>query len=86
MLVGETANRQLKRDGYFDDDDLRLLDHPVETKTNLRTLPEAAGDLLLTNSISPIPLHKTLVLLEAWRNTMMNVLQIMNASLWLLHL
>ena len=65
MLVGETANRQLKRDGYFDSDDLRLLDHPVETKTNLRILPEAAGDLLLTNSISPIPLHKTLVLLEA---------------------
>jgi hypothetical protein len=30
----------------------------------LRALPEEAFDLLLTNSISPIPLHKTLVLLQ----------------------
>jgi hypothetical protein len=31
----------------------------------LRTLPEEAAGLLLTNSISPIPLHKTLVLIDA---------------------
>ena len=31
----------------------------------MRALPDEASDLLLTNSISPIPLHKTLVLLEA---------------------
>jgi len=64
-LVSETANRQLNRDGYQDNDDLRLFDRPLEKKSNLRALPEAVGDLLLTNSISPIPLHKTLVLLEA---------------------
>jgi len=31
----------------------------------LRKLPENIGKLLLTNSISPLPLHKTLVLLDA---------------------
>jgi SAM-dependent methyltransferase len=39
----------------------------VEIKNSdlpLRTLPEESLDLLLENSISPIPLHKTLVLLE----------------------
>jgi DNA modification methylase len=30
----------------------------------LRQLPSAAHDLLLTNSISPLPLHKTLILLD----------------------
>src|SRR5205085_11190804 len=32
-----------------------------------RTLPEESLKLLLTDSISPLPLHKTLVLLEAIR-------------------
>ena len=64
-LVSKTANRQLNRDGYQDNDDLRLFDRPLEKKANLRALPAAVGDLLLTNSISPIPLHKTLVLLDA---------------------
>lgn len=34
---------------------------------NLRTLPEESQKVLLKNSISPIPLHKTLVLLEQIR-------------------
>lgn len=34
-----------------------------KTKT-LRTLPEESQKLILTNSISPLPLHKTLVLLD----------------------
>lgn len=34
------------------------------TETELRTLDEARYGLLLKNSISPLPLHKTLVLLE----------------------
>lgn len=33
--------------------------------SNLKTLPEEAQDLLLGNSISPVPLHKTLTLLDA---------------------
>jgi DNA modification methylase len=64
-LVSETANRQLDRDGYQDNDDLRLFERPLEKKADLRALPKEMGDLLLTNSISPIPLHKTLVLLDA---------------------
>jgi DNA modification methylase len=62
--IAETASRRLEKDGCFDDDIYRLCDRPADAAANLKTLPEAAADLLLTNSISPIPLHKTLVLLE----------------------
>jgi DNA modification methylase len=64
MKVARLANRRLEQDGFFDEDAFRLLDQPVGTKSKLRSLPDEAYDLLLTNSISPIPLHKTLVLLE----------------------
>lgn len=65
-MVADAACRQLEREGYYDDDgSLRLLDRPVGAKAPLRTLPEEAAALLLANSISPIPLHKTLVLLDA---------------------
>lgn len=37
---------------------------PLERTTHLRTLPREASDLLLTDSISPLPLHKVLVLLD----------------------
>ena len=37
----------------------------LKQMAKLRALPDEVADLLLTNSISPIPLHKTLVLLEA---------------------
>jgi len=36
---------------------------------NLRTLSEAAQKIILTHSISPLPLHKTLVLLEQIKQT-----------------
>lgn len=62
--VADLANRRLETDGYFDDDAFRLLERPVGTAAKLRTLPEETTRLLLANSISPIPLHKTLVLLE----------------------
>jgi len=64
LMVAETANRRLEQDGFFDDDTYRLLDRPARANGKLSTLPDEALDLLLTNSISPIPLHKTLVLLE----------------------
>jgi len=63
--VAETASNRLEGDGYFDDDTLRLLDGPAVAQGVLRKLPEEVADLLLTNSISPIPLHKTLVLRDA---------------------
>jgi DNA modification methylase len=62
--VADEATARLERDGYPDDDTLRLLEAPTGAKSPLRTLPEEAATLLLTNSISPIPLHKTLVLLD----------------------
>ncbi len=65
LTVADTANDRLERDGYFDDDTQRLLERPVVKNATLRTLPTEVADLLLTNSISPLPLHKTLVLLEA---------------------
>jgi DNA modification methylase len=39
------------------------------SRAGLRQLPEEAASLLLANSISPLPLHKTLVLLEKLRAT-----------------
>jgi DNA modification methylase len=36
----------------------------ISEQAPLRTLPEKTVDLLLANSISPLPLHKTLILLE----------------------
>jgi DNA modification methylase len=65
LRVADTANRRLKQDGLSDDDSFRLFDRPVGTDIKLRLLPDDAADLLLKNSISPIPLHKTLVLLDA---------------------
>lgn len=65
LMVADTANRRLEQDGFFDDDAYRFFERPAATNVKLRSLPDEASDLLLTNSISPIPLHKTLVLLEA---------------------
>jgi DNA modification methylase len=64
LMIAEKANRRLEQDGFFDDDTYRLLDCPARANGKLSTLPDEAFDLLLTNSISPVPLHKTLVLLE----------------------
>jgi DNA modification methylase len=64
LVVAESANRRLERDGYFDDDAYRMLERSTSAYSELRTLPEETAGLLLTNSISPIPLHKTLILLE----------------------
>jgi len=65
LRIAETANRRLEQDGFFEDDAYRLFERPAGTKAKLRSLPDEVSDLLLANSISPIPLHKTLVLIEA---------------------
>lgn len=65
--LAERIGDALLREGYPDDDC-----HPLFAKARrgngkraaLRDLPEAARALLLENSISPIPLHKVLSLLE----------------------
>lgn len=63
-VVAETASRLLEAAGIVDDPILCL-----ESKATypLRTLPPESAGLLLANSISPLPLHKTLVLLDCLR-------------------
>ena len=62
--VAERALEQLDRDGIIDDLQPYLIQE-VPTEARLRRLPEQELKLLLTNSISPLPLHKVLVLLDA---------------------
>lgn len=58
--IAERALAELARDG--------LTDNPIwediQLNGALKTLPPESMELLLTNSISPIPLHKALTLLE----------------------
>jgi len=59
-LVAEKALTTLEADGITD---APMAEIPSEVC--LRSLPQEQFRLLLKNSISPLPLHKTLVLLEA---------------------
>lgn len=59
-LVAEIAYAKLEQKGIEDNPLIRI----VHDEAALRTLPPESLKLLLTDSISPLPLHKTLVLLE----------------------
>ena len=61
--IAERAVDRLERDGIIDDPQPNLI-HELPRLVALRKLPPEADKLLLTASISPLPLHKTLVLLE----------------------
>jgi hypothetical protein len=62
--VAEAALAELESEG-MDDEPLPLFRRVRQIgQTKLRTLPPEPWNLLLTNSISPLPLHKTLVLLD----------------------
>lgn len=63
--VAEKARATLKAEGINDDINTPLLSSIHEPATGLRRLDTDRAKLLLTNSISPLPLHKTLTLLEA---------------------
>lgn len=71
--VAELAREKLQSEGFEDEPTLPLFrrartagpDYP----TVLRKLPLEKEQLLLTNSISPLPLHKTLVLLACLDQT-----------------
>lgn len=65
LKVAAIARRTLAGQGLAEDEQGRLLDEPPRPGPRLKMLPEAAAGLLLTNSISALPLHKTLVLLDA---------------------
>jgi len=60
--VAERARRALRDEGIDDDD---FFSPPTPQDVRLRTLPDEQMKLILRGSISPLPLHKTLVLLDA---------------------
>lgn len=65
--VADLARMRLKADGLADQPDLPLF-RPRGNLTRrpvLRVLPSESASLLLRDSISPVPLHKTLTLLDA---------------------
>lgn len=59
--IATEANAELAHDGISDDPQ-RPLNRESPANQALRRLTEEEMDLLLANSISPLPLHKTLVL------------------------
>jgi hypothetical protein len=65
LKVAETARRALARQGLGGEEQEQLLDGPAERKIVLKSLPEECADLLLADSISKLPLHRTLTLLDA---------------------
>lgn len=65
LKVAETARRALALQGLRENEQPRLLDGAAARRIELKVLPEECSDLLLTDSISTLPLHKTLVLLDA---------------------
>ena len=63
--IATAARQQLQEDGFPDDYNLPLLcETGLPVKRQLRCLPAHRAKLLLRDSISPIPLHKALVLLD----------------------
>ena len=63
--VAAAGRRNLERDGYADWGDMPLFAASDAPRAQLRTLAPERNKLLLKDSISPLPLHKTLVLLDA---------------------
>ncbi len=64
QAIAKAVARRLKNDGLSEDAGLPLFQSRTVRSTALRTISPEASDLLLSNSISPVPLHKTLVLME----------------------
>ncbi|MGI8435649.1 MAG: DNA methyltransferase [Chthoniobacterales bacterium] len=62
--VAERAIAKLEREGIIDDPQPNLIQEAPPLLA-LRSLPADSYKLLLANSISPLPLHKTLVLIDA---------------------
>ena len=63
-LIASMATAKLAESGIEDDDNSYLFNSLDSQKMPLKTLVPEKSKLLLTNSISPLPLHKTLVLIE----------------------
>ena len=63
--VAERTRAAIARDGYSDWNDLPLFATGNGTRAPLKALTPEQTKLLLKDSISPLPLHKTLILLDA---------------------
>lgn len=66
--IATAAVDELEANGIIDDPAPALIAE-MPNPAALRTLPSEIEKLLLTNSISPVPLHKTLVLRDSIRKT-----------------
>ena len=64
QTIAKTAEQKLHADGIEDTAALPLFANGHRHLASLRELSAEENKLLLANSISPLPLHKTLVLLE----------------------
>jgi len=64
-IAGKTLAK-LEADGIEDGEAMPLFARGQKPAAKLRTLPPDMAKLLLRDSISPLPLHKTLVLLETF--------------------
>ncbi len=62
--VARGTSKQLETEGFDDTHGLPLFENGKKAASNLKTLPADSYRLILKDSISPVPLHKTLVLLE----------------------
>jgi hypothetical protein len=62
--VAKSTSEQLRKEGLGDDSSLPLFPQRRSEPPKLRSLSSDGFRLLLRNSISPLPLHKTLVLIE----------------------
>ncbi len=62
--VASVARKELRQQGYDDSADAPLFSVAAKTSSSLRSLSPEQLKLLLKNSISPLPLHKTLTLLD----------------------
>jgi len=63
--VAARTSEQLRAEGLNDDSSLPLFTRCRPVNSKLRGLSGDSGSLILKDSISPLPLHKTLVLIEA---------------------
>ena len=67
--VAARASEQLRSEGLSDDSSLPLFARRSQEPLKLKGLSADPGSLLLRDSISPLPLHKTLVLIETLERT-----------------
>ena len=66
--IADMTSAKLDKDGIDDYQDLPLFGRDKGSRAGLRKLPPLADKLLIKNSISPLPLHKVLVLVETMQD------------------